>query len=137
LRAIVVDSSVLIAFLLPEHTSGVARRFFVSSDDYDLIAPQLLFYEAANALKSGLHRKRITTSDVGYLLERVRGLEITADMTNPASLMEEIIAVAARTELAVYDAAYLELAIRAGAELATFDDTLGFAAAKSKVKLAI
>jgi predicted nucleic acid-binding protein len=83
--------------------------------------------EVANQLLSGLRRNRTTREFAGELLTMLYALPLATD-PETENRMEETYALALLHNLTIYDAAYLELAIRIDAELITFDRKLRAAA---------
>jgi predicted nucleic acid-binding protein len=80
-------------------------------------------------------RKRVTQSDVTEALSLLGALPIITDSETAAKAGSETIALARQYGLTIYDAAYLELAMRRGASLATSDLQLANAAADAGVIL--
>ena len=87
-------------------------------------------YEIRNSVLSGVRRKRITQTDADSFLESIRHLRIT--LADPISY-DDVFALAGRYGLTVYDAAYLDLALRAGLPLSSLDNELIRAAAQAGV----
>jgi predicted nucleic acid-binding protein len=96
------------------------------------IAPALLWAEIRNLLISAERRGRLDPGMVEEGLAVVEALEIALDGT-PAS--DHVLALARRHRLTIYDALYLELALRRGAALATRDEALAAAARAEGVAL--
>lgn len=67
------------------------------------------------------------------ILERIEYLPIRVDPETCIRGWADIPALAARMRLTTYDAAYLELALRVGAPLATLDQALARAAREAGV----
>jgi predicted nucleic acid-binding protein len=80
----------------------------------------------------GSRRKRITYADALEFLESIRELPIR--LNDPVSY-DNVFSLAGRHGLTVYDAAYLDLAIREGLPLASLDNALCTAAVNSGVAL--
>ena len=80
----------------------------------------------------GIRRKRITRDDALEFLESLKGLPIR--LADPVSY-DGVFNLADRHGLTVYDAAYLDLAIREGLPLASLDNALCKAALNSGVSL--
>jgi predicted nucleic acid-binding protein len=80
----------------------------------------------------GLRRGRITKADAEEFLSSLADLNI--QLTDPVSY-DAVFAMAQLNGLTVYDAAYLDLAIRENSELASLDDALRNAAIKAGVVL--
>jgi predicted nucleic acid-binding protein len=80
----------------------------------------------------GLRRKRITHADAIEFLASIKGLPI--QLADPVSY-DGLLDLAQRHGLTVYDAAYLDLALREGLPLASLDNALCKAALNSGVAL--
>lgn len=90
--------------------------------------PAHCFVETTNGLLMAERRKRMTQSDVTEALSLLGALPIITDSETAAQAGRETIALARQHGLTIYDAAYLELAMRRGASLATNDLELARAA---------
>lgn len=88
--------------------------------------PSLWQTELANALLVGERRKLLTTVQSADYLARIDKLPIQIDQ---AGNRDRVMDVARQYGLTAYDASYLELALRLGASLATFDRKLAGAMA--------
>lgn len=130
---LVIDASLAAAWCFPEehteYTNGVLQMLGGSVDP---IAPTLWAYEVRNALLMGLKRGRITQEDADELLRFLGALGV--QLSAPRSY-DEIFAVAETHSLTVYDAAYLELAVRENLPLASLDSALRRAAVRVDVAL--
>jgi len=80
-------------------------------------------------------RKRLKAAEATRFLSLLRGLGFQVDLRTANEAFGETIALARRYALSVYDAAYLELAIREDLPLATLDDPLRKAGRKAGVRL--
>ncbi len=95
--------------------------------------PELWHLEVANVLLMAMRRKRISPDVLDILLRRLQVLPIeTAHMTRDFR-MDDILALARREHLTVYDATYLHLALQLALPLATLDGDLRAAAARNGV----
>ncbi len=92
------------------------------------IVPPLWHFEVANALVVNQRRGRLPADRVPVLLRRLGALPIAVDQGITARVWSETVALALANGLTVYDAAYVELAKRAGLALATLDERLARAA---------
>jgi predicted nucleic acid-binding protein len=81
------------------------------STPLEAIAPRLWAYEIRNSVLMGVRRKRITQNDAEDFLQSLEGLPIR--LTDPVSY-DSVFSLAGRHGLTVYDAAYLDLALREG-----------------------
>ncbi|MFO1023570.1 MAG: type II toxin-antitoxin system VapC family toxin [Acetobacteraceae bacterium] len=121
----VVDASALAALLFAEpEADGVAAKL----TDARLVAPALLGFELANIclIKSRRHPEREAELAAALRLRsRLRVEEIAIDH-------DGVLKLAVATGLTAYDASYLWLARRLGAELVTLDRQLAKADAGSR-----
>ena len=132
----VVDSSIALAWALPDETSKEAERFLsrISTENI-LWVPPLWWYEVANALLMAQRRKRLTEAERIRLIELYGKLPIQTDMVLDSDRMGRFHALAIEYNLSAYDASYLELAQRKGLGLATVDRQLRSVAQKTGVKV--
>ena len=116
---LVVDCSVLAAVLFDEPERPLAAEQLAGRS---LHAPWLLDVEIASVAAK---KAAAGATDSAWLgLQDYECVELVRHAVEPLALLE----LAQRYRLTVYDAAYLSLADRLGAPLATFDQKLGRAA---------
>jgi predicted nucleic acid-binding protein len=82
-----------------------------------------------------VRRKRISPEDAHQFLKDLEFLPIRVDTTTKNLVRERVFPVAEQHGLTVYDAAYLELAMRESTPLMTLDNDLRKAARASGVPL--
>jgi predicted nucleic acid-binding protein len=80
-------------------------------------------------------RAGLAASISAAFLGLVETLPIEQDAVRPAARLGAVMALARACQLSSYDATYLELALRCGATLATFDRKLAEAARGAGVKV--
>lgn len=132
----VLDSSIALAWALPDETSHQADQFLSRISEKNILwVPALWWFEIANALLMAQRRSRITEADRTRLTELYRALPIHTDATLDANTIFRLQAIAIQYDLSAYDAAYLELAQRKGIGLATLDRRLRSASQKAGVKI--
>jgi predicted nucleic acid-binding protein len=121
----VVDASVTAcwAFDDEDHLSAAAALGLMSEDE--AFAPTLWWFEVRNTLIRGERRGRITEAGANQFLRDLGAMPIAIDR-DPVGA--DLMNIARRLRLTAYDAAYLELAVRLGATLATLDGHLAGAA---------
>ena len=103
--------------------------------DTSILVPALWALEIANAILVGERRKRLKQPEVLRFITLLESLPISPDLQTVSENVSNVLPLARDHGLAAYDAAYLELAIRHDAPLATFDATLQKAAARAGVRL--
>lgn len=128
----VLDASVTAcwAFRDEEHPVADTARDRIIGDEG--LAPTLWWFEVRNILVVNERRKRLTEADSSVFLRDLARLPITLDRTPEEA---EVLRLARKHRLSVYDAAYLELALRRGITLATLDNDLIRAARAEKMAL--
>ena len=91
--------------------------------------------EVANGFVSAARRQRISQSDITLGLSLAGELPVTIDDQTGDRASGETASLALQYGLTVYDAAFLELSMRRGADLATEDKALAKAAAEAGVSV--
>jgi predicted nucleic acid-binding protein len=131
----VIDSSIALAWALPDETSKEAERFLSRISMRSILwVPALWWYEMANALLMAQRRKRLTEAERIRLTELYRKLPIRTDVMLDSDIMWRFQTLGIEYNLSAYDAAYLELAQRRGLGLATVDRPLRLAAQRAGIK---
>src|SRR6266851_2859484 len=112
-----IDASVVAAWALDEnHAVADAAAGRLRSDT--AIVPGLWWYELRNVLVIAERRRRLTGHRTTEFLSRIAQLAIILDHSPDETA---VLSLARRHRLTVYDAAYLELAMREAIPLATLD----------------
>jgi predicted nucleic acid-binding protein len=128
----VVDASVSACWLRPDERHPVAAAAYKRIAEDSAVAPGLWWYELRNMLIVNERRGRLDSAKTARALRLLGGLPVTTDT---AVEEEALMHLARRHHLTVYDAAYLELALRKGLALATLDAALATAARAETVPL--
>lgn len=130
----VLDASVVLAALLPDERSDIAHSLLHRAARERARAPSILLLEIGNGLVQAERRGRIGRKLRDELLDAFTSLPIGLEPI-VADTMVRAAGLAARRELSLYDAAYLELALARGCPLATFDSALAEAARAERVPM--
>lgn len=121
----VLDASVAVAWLLDDEdeprTEAALKRLGVET----VLVPAVWHVEVRSALLGAERRRRLLPDDVDARLRQIAGLPVRTDS---APSFDAAFTLARARGLSVYDALYLELALRADAPLATLDNALAAAA---------
>jgi predicted nucleic acid-binding protein len=128
----VLDASVAACWLLPDehHPAADAAYALIAHDR--ATAPGLWWYEIRNIFIINERRGRLDNAKTAQALELLRDLSVTIDRDVDE---DNLLNLARRYRLTVYDAAYLELAQRERIPLATLDVALAHAARAEQVRL--
>lgn len=133
MKRLVLDASSTLAGFLPDENSPIVREFFSDLDRWEVHVPAIWPLEISNALLNACRRGRLANDDAERVLESLAGLD--PRVTAPVGPDVELFRLAYRHGLSIYDASYLELALRLGASLATLDTRLAAAAKSSAIDL--
>jgi predicted nucleic acid-binding protein len=133
--SVVLDASVVMASLFEEEHFEVADEIFAKAIDEGLIAPSLWRLEVANALRTATRRNRCDEAFVDRSLQRLEAMSVVTDAQTDRRAWAETLGISREDGLTLYDAAYLELAIRTGSSLASFDGDLVAAARRRGVEV--
>lgn len=128
---LVIDASALVGWLMPDE-NGIDLPALAAEHE-DILAPWLLWAELRNILVVSERRGRIPLGAADQITDAVDALGIVLDTAPAGSVVLEL---ARRHRLTVYDALYLELALRRGATLASLDAALLAAARAEAVVVA-
>ena len=129
----VVDSSVALAWVLPDEHGSMADVLADSLEGAPACAPSFWPLEVGNALVMAQRRKRLTERELERILKVLQSLAIELDATPVNQTFPAIVVIARKLGLTTYDAAYLELAQRRGLPIATLDMRLAECARKHGV----
>jgi predicted nucleic acid-binding protein len=127
----VLDASVTLPWFLQDERTAFTDAVLASLGDGEYWVPAVWRLEFPNALLAAERRRRIDRQTRLEALEFAAVLALRVDVQ--AIDMRAISALAERHGLSTYDAAYLELALRAGFGLITLDRALADAASAAGV----
>jgi predicted nucleic acid-binding protein len=125
----VLDGSITLAWAFDDENDAYAEAVADSLRRARAIVPGLWPLEVANALLVGERRGRVTEAKIAHFLTLLQSLPIKLDDETALRAWQETLHLARIHKLSVYDATYLELAVRLGQPLASLDEPLKEAAA--------
>ncbi len=132
----VADSSVGVAWAVHTQASEATDELLDRvADGTPLVVPALWPFEVANSLLVLFRRKKVLAEDRDRALSALAKLPLMMDDEGPRFAWDKISDLAAKHGLSVYDAVYLELAVRRKLPLASRDQALRKAAQGCRVKL--
>jgi predicted nucleic acid-binding protein len=132
----ILDSSLTIAFIFSDEASAETDAVLDSlGHGGTAFVPHLWRWEIGNALLQAERRKRITVVETERHISRLLALPIDTDENGPAEAWNATLLLARKHGLTVYDAAFLELAVRRGLPLGSLDEQLREAALAEGVSL--
>jgi len=133
--SLVLDCSIALAWIYADETTEPVRQVFDAVSEGGAWVPGLWRLEVANVLEMGVRRKRHDAAFRDSTLADLAQLPIQPDTETDRQAWDATLRLAERHQLTLYDAAYLELALRRNLPLATLDDDLRRAAKAEKVKV--
>jgi predicted nucleic acid-binding protein len=125
---LVIDASLALAWCFGDEKSPAADKAIDRVRDEGALVPSLWRLEVANVLLAAERRGRIGGADLEHRLNLLSALAVAIDTETDGRAWTDTLTLARAHRLTLYDAAYLELAMRHGAELATLDQDLAQAA---------
>jgi predicted nucleic acid-binding protein len=134
----IIDSSMALAWLIARSDrseASTADQVFGKVAAYGAEVPALWFAELANTLLALERAKRLTHQEASSYLADIALLAITQDEESCGDRQVRVLDLARIHRLSVYQATYLELAMRRAAVLATFDRALADAARAAGVRI--
>jgi predicted nucleic acid-binding protein len=134
--SVIIDNSVAMAWVLPDESVPLA----------DLVLDRVVYdgghvpfhfpAEYANGLTVAMRKGRIDAAARSEAFRRLPMLKLVRDIDG-AGRLDTAMEIADLYRLTVYDALYLELALRLRLPLATLDDALARATRQAGVALAV
>ena len=133
---LVLDASMALSWLLPDEasTSTTAVQAQLLKAEGVWVAAHWRL-EVANSLCMAERRKRLDAAGIAQAVALFTQLPVLVDPETNEHAGSETLSLARQHALSVYDAAYLELALRRGATLATLDGPLRTVAKKLGVPI--
>lgn len=122
-KAFVLDASTALSLLLPdEHSSHAEKIYRLIESNAALYVPRHWLFEVLNGLLMSERRGRLSQPETATALAQVQTMTLITIEENDS--LKNTLALARQYQLTIYDAAYLELAMRLSSPLATADKAL-------------
>jgi predicted nucleic acid-binding protein len=133
--AFVADASVGFAWVYHGQATPETHRLLeMIKSGTRVIVPAFWFLEISNILLVAQRRNRISVAQRNEALEKLAGMQFTVDEDASRRAFNQISDLAEKHNLSVYDAVYLDLALRYSVPLASRDGSLNTAAGKCGIK---
>ena len=128
MKLCVIDASVIGSLILPDEAALLLPQVMPVMVEGRALVPQHWRLEVLNLGRNALRRQRIDRDQLAKALGLLAQYRIHIDDSTNHHAWGRCLAFADRYNLTAYDAAYLELAHRAGVPLLTLDKALARAA---------
>jgi predicted nucleic acid-binding protein len=135
MTAAVVDASVIGPILIPDESDDLHPRLLKVLEAGTAMVPLHWHLEVANIGLNAVRRRRLTLPVLQRGLADLAEITVSIDEDTWRRAWDATAELAARHRLTIYDAAYLELAIRKRASLISADHELNEAAKAESVEL--
>lgn len=133
--SLVLDASVALAWIAKEENTAEIVSLFEELVSGMAWVPSLWWLEVANVLQMKVRRGRLQGRDRDEQLADLARLDLRTDAQTAQRAWNDTVVLSDRHNLTVYDASYLELALRRVLPLATLDQKLRVAAAAEGLTL--
>ena len=133
--SLVLDCSVTMAWCFEDEATKYTEAILTSLHNTSAAVPTIWSWEIGNVLAIAERKKRLTGIQSNNFVEALKEMPILIDSNSTNRAWSSVLQLAKKQTLTVYDAAYLELAIRKDLPLATLDKALRNAATKLKIKI--
>jgi predicted nucleic acid-binding protein len=134
-QLLVVDASIALTWAFEDESSDDSLDLLRRAESQAVHVPAIWWFEISNAITFASRRGRISEKERDRFFQLLEQLRPATDKVNRARILGPMANLSQTHSLTVYDASYLELAIRLGAQLATLDKELRVAATKAGVSL--
>jgi len=124
----VLDSAVALTWCFEDERTPETQLLLQRVVESGAIVPVLWPLEVLNALATAERRRRLDRDSRHTLARSLKELPIRLDLDSAAAAWTDTAALAERHQLTLYDASYLELAIRLGLPIGTLEEALRKAA---------
>ncbi len=130
MTAFVLDASVALAWCFADEASPTTDALLDRLADEEAVAPALWPLEVVHALIMAERRARLSVAGLIRSVKLLQQLAVEIDEEGHHRAFQDLLNLARSERLTLYDAAYLELALRLGVPLASKDTRLRNAAAR-------
>lgn len=131
----VLDCSFAMAWFFEDENNDYTNFILENIKNTISIVPSIWPLEVANVLLQSKRKKRINEIQSASFIDALAALPIIVDQSTTSRAMHSIFVLADQANLTIYDAAYLELAIREEIPLLTLDQEIIKAAQKHHIPI--
>lgn len=136
MKSVVLDGSMTLALLLSDERSAYTERALIAVESgRTLLVPLIWWLETLNGLVMAERRRRISQLELIEIVQKLTKMPVMTDEETISRAAAVTLPLSREHGLTIYDAAYLELALRRNAVLATVDKALVKAADAAGVEL--
>ena len=122
--SLVLDASLALAWYFEDEATAATEAVLGRVVEAGAVVPGIWRFELGNGLLTAVRRGRISGTYRDQSLAELSSMRIETDSETNVHAWSMTLRLAERHELTLYDASYLELALRRGFPLATLDSKL-------------
>jgi len=132
----VIDCSTTMSLFLPdEKDKDYTNIIYKQLENKECIVPNIWCYEISNVLLSCKKRNRLDEKQINEIANLIYKFPVEIGNNNFQYIQNNVFNIASSYGLSIYDASYIELAIRFNCSLATLDKKLIDTAKKLNIGL--
>lgn len=131
----VIDCSVTMAWCFEDESNDYADNILEKLKNGKAVVPSIWSLEVANVLLLSKKHKRISEIESSSFIDLLSEMPIIVEQSAAIRAMHSVFVLAGQLDLTIYDASYLELAIREKIPLLTLDKQLIKAAKKMHISV--
>ena len=120
----VIDASCIGALLIPDEAENLMPGLISALEEGACVVPAHWRYEVANLSLVAVRRKRVASDEIAKSLADLASYSIEIDAAGTVHAWSRTYRLAERHGLTIYDAAYLELALRLSTTMFSLDEPL-------------
>lgn len=131
----VLDASLMIGWSFGDERGEAALALESTVLEVGAVVPIHFHIEVASAILRARREDRLTETDANDVVAGLDAFDLTVDFDTTRRIFNDSMALAHKYRLSIYDAAYLELALRKKLRLATLDKKLLRAATEEGIAM--
>jgi predicted nucleic acid-binding protein len=131
----VLDASVAVAWCATNQATTLTQAALIEVIAHGALVPSSFWHEVFHGLARLTRRGIVQLDEIEVFIKDVSALDFSIDPARETNEMIALYQLSQQNALSIYDAGYLELALRSGLPLATNDKALASAARDNGVVL--
>ncbi len=135
MKDFVVDNSVILSWVFKDENTKKSQELLNKLLKQNAYVPSLWPYELSNALFIAEKNGRIKEADSVSFISSLKDLSLFVENNSYDNITKDILAISREHKITVYDASYIELALRKNLDMASFDKKLNAVCRKIGIKI--
>ncbi|MDR1159778.1 MAG: type II toxin-antitoxin system VapC family toxin [Syntrophomonadaceae bacterium] len=135
ISSFVIDASVIVSWFSPDEQNGYAKDVLFCLKKEQAATPCLCLFEVNNVLRMLEKKEKLSGLQVDKALAALDKLRIVRDGAPTGFQIPLVLRLSRAYGLTIYDACYLELAVRLNLPIASLDNDLIKAAKAAEIEI--